>query len=135
MQHYTEKKLEQERLVKEFRESKKYGYKIVEARFLVKLSFPEDAELVNVNEDKSRADKAFVESVKLLKEFDGGGVTNYDYSIANYRVGEEIYPDYFDDDVNNKCGHGIHFCVDPEYLERHFSLKSEEKNLIREYVK
>ena len=92
------KKLEEE---KELRAKLKYGYKVVFAPVLVKLSFPDDAELVNLKSSKSRANKAFVESVTMLKNFEGEGVTNYSYSdILNYKVGEVVYPDKFDNNTN-----------------------------------
>lgn len=109
-----EQELEENR---KLRESLKYGYKIVHAPVLVKLSFPEDAELVNINKQKSRASKAKVESVAIIKGFDGEGVTNYNYADhLAYKVGEIVYPDAFDNNPNEDCGHGIHFCIDPKNL-------------------
>lgn len=114
------KKLEEE---KELRAKLKYGYKVVYAPVLVKLSFPDDAELVNLKLSKSRASKAFVESVTMLKHFEGDGVTNYSYSdMLNYKVGEVVYPDKFDNNTNETCGHGIHFCVHPGDIPGYVSL-------------
>lgn len=102
---------------RKLRESLKYGYKVVYAPILVKLSFPTDAELINLNKSKSRASKAKVESISIIKGFDGEGVTNYNYpDHLNYKIGEIIYPDSFDDNPNEDCGHGIHFCVNPKNL-------------------
>lgn len=114
------KKLEEE---KELRANLKYGYKVVFTPVLVKLSFPDDAELVNLKLSKSRASKAFVESVTMIKDFEGEGVTNYSYSNKlNYKVGEVVYPDRFDCDTNETCGHGIHFCVNPSNIPGYASL-------------
>ena len=114
------KKLEEE---KELRAKLKYGYKVVFTPVLVKLSFPDDAELVNLKLSKSRASKAFVESVTMIKNFEGDGITNYSYSdILNYKVGEVVYPDKFDNNTNETCGHGIHFCVNPGNIPSYVSL-------------
>lgn len=114
------KELEKE---KELKAKLKYGYKVVFAPVLVKLSFPDDAELVNLKLAKSRANKAFVESITMIKDFEGEGVTNYFYSNKlNYKVGELVYPDRFDCDTNETCGHGIHFCVNPSNIPSYASL-------------
>lgn len=95
------------------RESLKYGYKIVYAPVLVKLSFPEEAQVVNLNEQKSRASIAKVESIQLLNEFGGEGVTNnFQGTKCDYKVGELVYPDKFDPNPNIDCSYGIHFCKD-----------------------
>ena len=118
-------RLEYERELEEnrkLRESLKYGYKVVYAPVLVKLSFPSDAELINLNKSKSRASKAKVESISIIKGFDSEGVTNYSYpDHLNYKIGEIIYSDSFDDNPNEDCGHGIHFCVNPKNLLSQFS--------------
>ena len=123
------KKLEEE---KELRAKLKYGYKVVLAPVLVKLSFPDDTELVNLKSSKSRASKAFVESVTMLKNFEGEGVTNYSYSdTLNYKVGEVVYPDRFDCDTNETCGHGIHFCVNPNNIPSYASLGYAYEDFIK----
>lgn len=119
-----EQELEKNR---KLRESLKYGYKIVHASVLIKLSFPEDAEIVNLNKQKSRANKAKVESITIIKGFDGEGVTNYNYlDHLGYKVGEIVYPDAFDGNPNEDCGHGIHFCVNPKHLSQYANVPCYE---------
>nr|DAM35296.1 MAG TPA: hypothetical protein [Bacteriophage sp.] len=85
----------------------KTGYKVIYMPVLVKLSFPEDTKFVNFG-THCRSNKAFVESVKYIKEFEGKGVTNYRYKKCNYKVGEIVYPDKFDVNLDS-CSHGINF--------------------------
>lgn len=114
------------KLQQELRDKVKFGYKIVNASVLVKLSFPEDAELVNLDKKKSRANKAKVEGITIIKDFDGNGVTNYEHGKLDYKVGEEVYPDSFDADPKETCGHGIHFCVDPANINNYYSVENRE---------
>jgi hypothetical protein len=108
------------RKTKELRKSIKYGYKVVTAPVLVKLSFPEEAEIVNLDKDKSRANMAFVEAVYIVNDFGREGVTNRSYlPSCNYEVGKLVVPDSYDPNPNNLCGHGIHFCKDIESLSEH----------------
>lgn len=85
----------------------KTGYKVIYMPVLVKLSFPEDTKFIEFG-THCRSDKAFVESVKYIKEFEGNGVTNYRYKKCNYKVGEIVYPDKFDVSLDS-CSHGINF--------------------------
>ena len=123
-------RLEYERELEEnrkLRDSLKYGYKVIYTPVLVKLSFPKDAEIVNLNKQKSRANKAKVESITIIKGFDGEGVTNYNYlDHLGYKVGEIIYPDAFDGNPNEDCGHGIHFCVNPKHLSQYATVPCYE---------
>ena len=119
-----EQELEESR---KLRDSIKYGYKVIYAPVLVRLSFPKDAEIVNLNKQKSRADKAKVESVSIIKGFDGEGVTNYNYADRlSYKVGEIVYPDSFDNNPKEDCGHGIHFCVNPKNLSHYATIPCYE---------
>ena len=131
MQEKIEKlRLEYEQELEEnrkLRDSIKYGYKVVYAPILIRLSFPKDAELVNLNKQKSRASKAKVESISIIKGFEGEGITNYNYSDhLSYKVGEIIYPDDFDGNPNEECGHGIHFCVNPKHLSYYSTIPCYE---------
>ena len=123
-------RLEHERELEEnrkLRDSLKYGYKVVYTPVLIKLSFPKDAEIVNLNKQKSRANKAKVESITIIKGFDGEGVTNYNYlDHLGYKVGEIVYPDAFDSNPNEDCGHGIHFCVNPKHLSQYATVPCYE---------
>lgn len=127
------KKLREESLRKneELRKQFKYGYKIVNARILVKLSFPDDAQLVKLDYEKSRASKAYVESIQILNDFGGEGVTNHENGPdTNYEVGQFVYPDSFDEDPNETCGHGIHFCTDINKLKFYGNVTEQElKNI------
>lgn len=115
----------------ELRKSIKYGYKVVSAPVLVKLSFPDEAELVNLDKDKSRASVAMVESVHVINDFGAEGVTNRQYNRCEYRVGELVFPDSYDPNPNQDCGHGIHFCKDIESLQEYGSLTSEQIESIK----
>lgn len=106
---------EARRKSEELRKSIKYGYKVVQAPVLIKLSFPEDAELINLDKSKSRASKAYVEAIKVLNDFNGEGVTNKAYHpYCDYQVGKMVYPDSFNASPSESCGHGIHFCKNLE---------------------
>lgn len=136
-------RLEQERIEieeakrknKELRKFVKYGYKVVNAPVLVKLSFPDEAEIVNLDKDKSRASKAFVESVHVINDFGAEGVSNYAYSPScNYVVGQEVYPDSFNSNPNVDCGHGIHFCKDIEKLSEYGSVNNNQIKSIKKML-
>lgn len=83
------------------------GYKVIYMPVLVKLSFPENTKFIEFG-THCRSNKAFVESVKYIKEFEGEGVTNYRWQPCNYKVGEMVYPDKFDASLDS-CSHGINF--------------------------
>lgn len=110
----------------ELRKSIKHGYKVVNAPVLVKLSFPDDAELINLDKDKSRASVAMVESIHVINDMGVEGVVNNSYKRCEYRVGELVYPDSFDDNPNQDCGHGIHFCKDLKSLAKYGDLNSNQ---------
>ena len=96
---------------------------------LVKLWIPEDAITVNSCERKCRCNKAKVLEITNL---DNGKHIRMAYSIYAsdlsipirwsaaeyepfpYMVGEEVFPDYFDDDVNRVCANGIHFFLNKQ---------------------
>lgn len=116
----------------ELRKSIKYGYKVVNAPVLVKLSFPDEAELVNLGKDKSRANMAMVESVHVINDFGAEGATNYTYNRCEYRVGELVFPDYYDSDPNQDCGHGIHFCKNIEDLPKYSNITNKQVRSIKD---
>lgn len=115
----------------ELRKSVKYGYKVVNAPVLVKLSFPDEAELVNLDKDKSRASVAMVESIHVINDFGAEGVTNRQYKRCEYRVGELVFPDRYDPNPNQDCRHGIHFCKNIENLKEYGNLTSEQIESIK----
>lgn len=88
------------------------GWKKV-GRYLVKLEIPEDARRSSATKRKCRCDKA---KVLAITDLDGENpieaVVNDSYSTPlEYRVGEMVYPDSFDEDRWAECSHGIHFFV------------------------
>ena len=88
------------------------GWKKVDMKYLVKLRIPEDARRCSAAAKKCRCDKAIVLDITSLDEeihFDE--VVNYKYKETTYKVGEIVYPDFFDEDRWNQCSHGIHFFV------------------------
>lgn len=137
LEYIKRKKLKSEKekqKILELRKSIKYGYKIVNAPILVKLSFPDDARIVNINKDKSRCDYAKVESVTIVNDFGGNGVVNKAKEPCKYEVGEFVYPDRFDPNPNNECGHGIHFCKDIENLPIYTCISDKELEVIKHLI-
>ena len=65
---------------------------------------------------KCRCDKAQVLAITSLdekKSFDS--VTNVNYNpYIEYKVGEMVYPDKFDEDRWNECSNGIHFFINKQ---------------------
>ena len=83
---------------------------------LIKLEIPEDAKRLSSVSMKCRCDKAKVLSVwnMRLKE-EVSEVVNHAYNQNTlYKVGEMVYPDYFDEDRWNECSHGIHFFINKQ---------------------
>ena len=39
-------------------------------------------------------------------------VVNNNYKVTTYKVGEVVYPDFFDENRWCECSNGIHFFVD-----------------------
>lgn len=115
----------------ELRKSIKYGYKVVNAPVLVKLSFPDEAELVNLDKDKSRASVAMVESIHVINDFGAEGVTNISYKPCRYEVGQLVHPDRYDPNPEKDCGHGIHFCKNIESLQKYGNLTSKQIESIK----
>lgn len=115
---------------KELRKDLKYGYKIVYAPVLVKLSFPESAKVVNLDIDSSKADCAYVESIQLIGEntLNLDSVTNFKFQPLTYKVGENVYSNGFDYDI---YGPGIHFVTDIENLPSATDLSDNEFNIIK----
>ena len=91
------------------------GWKKVNDK-LIKLLIPEDAKRCSATSYKCRCDKAQVLAITSLNEknsFDS--VTNENYSPhIEYKVGEMVYPDKFDEDRWNECSNGIHFFINKQ---------------------
>ena len=91
------------------------GWKKVQDK-LIKLLIPEDAKRCSATAHKCRCDKARVLAITSLNEkssFDS--VTNVSYTPnIEYKVGEMVYPDKFDDNRWNECSNGIHFFINKQ---------------------
>ena len=91
------------------------GWKKVQDK-LIKLLIPEDAKRCSATTYKCRCDKAQVLAITSLDEkssFDS--VINIAYTPnIEYKVGEMVYPDKFDDNRWNECSNGIHFFINKQ---------------------
>ena len=91
------------------------GWKKVDNK-LIKLLIPEDAKRCSATTNKCRCDKAQVLAITSLNEkisFDS--VINVAYNPhIEYKVGEMVYPDKFDEDRWNECSNGIHFFINKQ---------------------
>lgn len=64
---------------------------------------------------KCRCDKAKVLAITSLdgaEQYDS--VLNTNYTDIEYKVGEMVYPDKFDDNRWNECSNGIHFFINKQ---------------------
>ena len=78
--------------------------------FLVKLLIPEDAKRCSTTTEKCRCDKAKVlEITNTITNEKVDVITNVNKRICEYKVGEMVYPDSFDEERWNECSNGIHF--------------------------
>lgn len=89
------------------------GWKQVDGK-LVQLLIPEDAKRSS-SATNCRCDKAKVLAITSLdgaEQYDS--VLNTTYTTTDYKVGEMVYPDKFDDDRWNDFGGGIYFFIDKQ---------------------
>ena len=91
------------------------GWKKVNG-LLVKLEIPEDARRCSAADRKCRCDYAKVlkiidpeDETKVIDE-----VVNKEYAETVYKVGENVYPDSFDENRWNGCSHGIYFFINKQ---------------------
>ena len=91
------------------------GWKKVQDK-LIKLLIPEDAKRCSATTYKCRCDKAQVLAITSLDEkVSSDSVVNVAYTPnIEYKVGEMVYPDKFDDDRWNECSNGIHFFINKQ---------------------
>ena len=91
------------------------GWKKVQDK-LIKLLIPEDAKRCSATTYKCRCNKAQVLAITSLNEkLPFNSVTNVDYTPnIEYKVGEMVYPDKFDEDRWNECSNGIHFFINKQ---------------------
>ena len=82
-------------------------------KYIIKLLIPEDAKRSSATTRKCRANKAKVISIyyKDDKTITLESIQNCNYNTTEYKVGEMVYPDSWDEDRWNECSHGIHFFI------------------------
>jgi hypothetical protein len=79
---------------------------------IIKLEIPSDAKRSSAAGRKCRCDKAVVLVIESL-----GGTVIYDHAYSDrdpdfeYKVGETVSVDNFDEDRFNECAPGIHFFI------------------------
>ena len=85
-------------------------------KILIKLEIPEDARRSSATTKKCRCDKAKVLGFYDLNstELNIDKIINNSYNTCEYRKGEMVYPDSFDEDRWNECSHGIHFFINKQ---------------------
>ena len=86
-----------------------------DGEYIVKLLIPADAKRSSATTNKCRCSNAKV--LKIYEIWTGKEVNmviNSNYNRTIYKVGEYVYPDYFDDDRWYECSHGIHFFMTEE---------------------
>ena len=90
------------------------GWKKVSGK-LVRLLIPSDARRSSATSNKCRCDKA---KVLEITDLDGSNpiesITNFNYIVTKYVVGEMVYPDSFDENRWDECSHGIHFFINKQ---------------------
>ena len=91
------------------------GWKKID-KILIKLEIPEDARRSSATTKKCRCDKAKVLGFYDLNstELNIDKIINHTYNTCEYRKGEMVYPDYFDEYRWNECSHGIHFFINKQ---------------------
>lgn len=89
--------------------------------YIIRLEVPEDAKRCSATTNKCRCDKAKVIAIEKYDGTDSGltEIVNENYVKCIYRVGEMVYPDWFDDNRWNECSHGIHFFINREDAVRY----------------
>ena len=87
------------------------AFKIVD-NYIVKLLIPEGAKRSSATTRKCRASKAKVISIYNINTKENiYCIENTNYVTTEYKVGEMVYPDSWDEDRWNECSHGIHFFI------------------------
>ena len=91
------------------------GWKKID-KILIKLEIPEDARRSSATTKKCRCDKAKVLGFYDINsdELNIDKIINQRFSTCEYRKGEMVYPDYFDEYRWNECSHGIHFFINKQ---------------------
>jgi len=87
----------------------------MEAEFIVKLEIPEYAKRSSATSNKCRCSKAKVLEIKDVKNGRTvDEITNTNMLRCIYKVGEMVYPDFFDECRWHECSNGIHFFMTEE---------------------
>ena len=91
------------------------GWKKIE-KYLIKLEIPADAKRQSATGTKCRCDKAKVLEILDLKTNDPiESIVNEKHQpYVEYKVGEMVYPDSFDDNRWEEYSHGIHFFINKQ---------------------
>ena len=81
--------------------------------YIIELLIPQDAKRCSATTRKCRASYAKVVAITNMdgSQAEVDHVTNHAYEPIEYKIGEYVYPDSFDDDRWNECSHGIHFFI------------------------
>lgn len=83
--------------------------------FIVKLEIPEDAKRSSSTSNKCRCSKAKVIEIKDIKSGETiNEITNINIVPCVYKVGEYVYPNFFDECRWHECSSGIHFFITEE---------------------
>ena len=90
------------------------AWKKCEGGVIVKLLIPADAKRSSATSRKCRASKAIVLEVIGAEK----GFSTVDMNFT-YEAGQEVIPDFFDDDRWNECSHGIHFFITKAEAEKY----------------
>lgn len=89
------------------------GWKKCQGGRIVKLRIPADAKRSHAFGRKCRAEYADV-----LEVIGASSATTQDHGPkTEYRVGQRVTPDSWDDDWTQECSHGIHFFITREEAE------------------
>ena len=93
-----------------------YGANLREANLceaIIELLIPQDAKRCSATTRKCRASYAKVVAITNMdgSQAEVDHVTNHAYEPIEYKIGEYVHPDSFDDDRWNECSHGIHFFI------------------------
>ncbi len=81
--------------------------------YIIELLIPQDAKRCSATTRKCRSSYAKVVAITNMdgSQAEVDHVTNHAYEPIEYKIGENVYPDSFDDDRWNECSHGIHFFI------------------------
>nr|DAO27160.1 MAG TPA: pentapeptide repeat protein [Caudoviricetes sp.] len=81
--------------------------------YIIELLIPQDAKRCSATTRKCRASYAKVVAITNMdgSQAEVDHVTNHAYAPIEYKIGEYVYPNSFDDDRWSECSNGIHFFI------------------------